>query len=208
MGPSPLTASALVSRPRDAYLGAMSGRERAYESYEGFLRESIKTYWETQRGKRVNFLALLFACQSAWGAAWDEIRDPAMAKRVLTGVGGAAAVALILRIVLGGPIGLLITGASLASLVALYVRRNRQIIAKVSGYREIIAEYRPRYEGVQSDYDEDKIDDKQRRLMIDGLMIRFLDALDDYEPPKDEAEDDRSSFQRHVDAKRDAEDEL
>ena len=105
--------------------------------------------------------------------------------------------ALILRVVLGGPIGLLLTGASIASLVALYVRNNRQVIAKVGGYREIIADYRPRYEAVA----EEAKDEATRHLMIDGLMTRFLNELDAYEPPED-APDARTGFQKHVDAKR------
>ena len=179
------------------FLRKMSESRRAYESYEGFLRESIKTYWDTRRSKRVNFLALLFASQSAWGAAWDEIKDPALAKKVLTGAAGAAAVALILRVVLGGPIGLLLTGASVASLVALYVRNNRQVIAKVGGYREIIANYRERYQAIS----DEASDEPTRHLMIDGLMSRFLDELDAYEPPEEEG-DTRTGFQKHVDAKR------
>ena len=136
-----------------------------------------------------------------WGAAWDEIRDPALAKKVLTGAAGAAAVALILRAVLGGPIGLLLTGASIASLVAFYVRNNRQVIAKVGGYREIIADYRERYQAIT----DEASDDATRHLMIDGLMSRFLDDLDAYEPQENES-DARTGFQRHVDSKREEQD--
>jgi hypothetical protein len=193
----------------------MTKKARAYESYDGFLRESIRTYWESKRGKRINFLALLFACKEAWGAAWDEVKDPGMAKKVLTGAAGAAAVAVVLRLVLGGPIGLLLTGASIASLVALYIRNHKKIMARVGHFRGIIEEYRPRYEKLAAETGD--VDDEARELMIDGLMSRFLDELDAYQPEEeedeeeyededededDEDEDGTSEFARHVESKR------
>ncbi|MEM9192797.1 MAG: hypothetical protein AAGF12_26720 [Myxococcota bacterium] len=184
----------------------MAGTARAYESYEGFLRDAIKTYWESNRGKRINFLALLFASQQAWGAAWDRALTPGTGKKVLMGAGGAAAVALVLRAVLGGPIGLLLTAGSLASLVALYVRNHSKVMARVKGYRELIGEYEPKYTKIIGG----EGDSEQRELMVDGLMSRFLDDLDAYTPEdgegwdEDEEDDEReslSAFERHVERK-------
>jgi hypothetical protein len=190
----------------------MSKKSRAYESYDGFLRESIRTYWESKRGKRINFLALLFACKEAWGAAWDEAKDPGMAKKVLTGAAGAAAVAVVLRLLLGGPLGLVLTAASIASLVALYVKNHKKIMARVGHFRAVIEDYRPKYEKLATD---EGVGGDHRELMIEGLMSRFLDELDAYQPEDeedeeyedDEYEDEEegeapSAFARHVESKR------
>lgn len=190
----------------------MAKQKRAYESYEGFLREAIRTYWSTKKNQRANFLALLFASQSAWGAAWDEMRDPALAKKVLTGAAGAAAVFVLLRVLLGGPLGILVTGASLVSLVSVYIRNNRQIQEKVGGYRNIIRDTRPRYESIQDDYAGGAIDRRQMELMVDGLVARFIEELDAYKPGDSDGDarrrdSDPPSFDKHVSKKQSSDDD-
>lgn len=190
----------------------MAKQKRAYESFEGFLREAIRTYWSTKKNQRANFLALLFASQSAWGAAWDEMRDPELAKRVLTGAAGAATVFVLLRILLGGPLGLLITGASLVSLVTVYVRNNRQIQQKTLGYRQIIRDTEPLYESIQDDYAGGRIDRKQMELMVDGLISRFIAELDAFKAEEVEGASPRTSsdapsFEDHVSDKKASEED-
>ena len=183
---------ALDSMRLSARTSTMSNHSRVYESYEGFLREAIKRYWETGRGKKLNFLSLLFASSQAWMAAVDNAKDPALGKKVLTGAAGAAAVGVLLRVVLGGPIGLLLTAASIASLVAIYVKNHQNVVKRAGAYREIIAEYDNRYNDLSADSAS-----TQHALMIDGLMVRFLDDLDNYELP--ETPSRKSAFADHVD---------
>src|SRR5688572_8512300 len=110
----------------------MSGTDAStYESYQGFLKGTIKAYWESEGRSRLTFLALLLAAREAWQVAWDEVSDPGTAKKLLTGAAGAAAVALLIRTFVGGPIGLLLGGASIASLVAVYVKNRHSINARV-----------------------------------------------------------------------------
>lgn len=160
--------------------------EQDYDSYEGFLRAAIRAYWESGSASRVNFLALLLACRETWQVAWT--RAATSPGRILTGAAGAAAIAVLLRTFLGGPIGILLGGASVASLVAVYVKNHERIWRQVARYRGLIEDYRGRFEQVRGDYIDEKVDRQQRDLMLDGLMSRFLSALDEEPPAEHEGE--------------------
>src|SRR5262245_13444826 len=98
----------------------------AYTSYDGFLKTAIETYWSTRRNQ-IHFVALLLASREAWEVAWDGIRAPGTGTKVLTGAAGVTAVVIALRLLIGGPIGLVLTGVSIAGLAAVYVRNHRRI---------------------------------------------------------------------------------
>ena len=52
------------------------------------------------------------------------------------------------RTFVGGPIGILLTGASIASLVAVYVKNHETIWARVTGYKTLIHEYEKKYDQI------------------------------------------------------------
>jgi hypothetical protein len=163
-----------------------SEREReplapAYASYDGFLKAAIETYWESRRNQ-VHFVALLLASREAWEVAWDGVRAPGTGRKVLTGAAGATAVLVALRLLIGGPIGLVLTGASVAGLAAVYVRNHRRIWDQQERYRRLLGEYRVKYDRVRADWIEGRVEEQQRDLMIDGLMNRLLEEIDE-EPP-------------------------
>ena len=159
--------------------GTASTEASTYETYQGFLKGAIKAYWGSEGRSRATFLALLLAAREAWEVAWDEVKEPGNAKKLLTGAAGAAAVALLIRTFLGGPIGLLLGGASIASLVAVYVKNRKQIHGRVDHCRGLVAKYRPQWDAVRGDWAEGKLRTDQRDLMMDGLMARFLVELDE-----------------------------
>lgn len=186
----------------------MSTETEAYESYEGFLRAAIREYWEQNTRSKVNFLALLLATRSAWQVAWDGVAGVG-GKKILTGAAGAAALAVLLRVVVGGPIGLILTGASVASLVAIYVKNHERIWRRVAHYKTIIDTYRDRYDAIAQDHEDGGIGDEQLELMVDGLLARFLVALDqklegdeEEEEDDDDDDDDSMSFSGHVQRKK------
>ena len=169
-------------------------RDAAYTSYDGFLKAAIKTYWE-KKGDRVNFIALLLASREAWEVAWGEVSAPGSGKKLLTGAAGAAAVVVALRLVLGGPVGLILTGASIASLGALYARNHRRIWAQQERYQTLLSQYRVKHAQVRAKFVDGDIDADERALMIDGLLRRLLDDIDEPPPGLDderrrEGEDD------------------
>jgi hypothetical protein len=165
--------------------------EDAYKSYDGFLKAAIKTYWE-KGGSRVNFISLLLASREAWEVAWDEVRQPGTGKKVLTGAAGAAAVVVILRLVLGGPVGLILTAASVASLGALYARNHKKIWAQQERYKAILGQYRVKHQQVRGKFVDGGIDADERDLMIEGLLRRFIEEIEQ-EPDLGEDEDDEKT---------------
>ena len=164
------------------WLPVMADAPATYDSFSAFLHTAILRYW-TGSKNRVNFLALLFATREAWDVAWDRATSPGSGKKVLTGAAGVAVVAVLVRVFLGGPIGLLLTGASAASFVALYAKNHERIWQQVARYKQLVGAYRPKYDACRIDYIEGKVAREQMELMIDGLLGRFLAELD-IEPPK------------------------
>lgn len=147
----------------------------AYDSYEGFLREAIRRHWESRPKERLSFLSLLMATREAWQVAWD--RASRSGQKLATGAAGTAAALVLLRAFVGGPLGFLLTGASVASLATLYARQHDQVRARAERYRELVADYRGRYAAVKNRYILGDIDRPERDLMIDGLLQRFLSDL-------------------------------
>lgn len=163
------------------------------ETYDGFLKTAIKKYWD-QGADRVNFIALLLASREAWSVAWDGVRAPGTGKKLLTGAAGAAAVVVILRTLLGGPIGLILTGASVASLGALYARNHKRIWAQQERYKTLINQYRIKHQQVRTKFVDGGLDADERDLMVDGLLRRFLEELD-VPPVIEEAEEESDEDQ-------------
>lgn len=146
-------------------------------TFDGFLKTAIKKYWE-QGSDRANFIALLLATREAWEVAWEGVRAPGSGKKILTGTAGAAAVVVVLRLLLGGPIGLILTGASVASLGALYARNHKRIWAQQDRYKQLINQYRVKHQQVRTKFVDGSLDADERDLMVDGLLRRFLEDLD------------------------------
>ncbi len=155
-------------------------RPKIHDNYDQFLQVALATYYEKGgKGKRVNFLALLLASGETWKVAYKRVKNVSLTGKVVTGVAGAVAVRMLLRYALAGPIGIVLTAASVASLVSLYLRNQDAIAAKVKGYRELIKEYEVKYEKVRGDWVDRKIDADQRDLMMDGLLQRFLAEIEE-----------------------------
>jgi hypothetical protein len=155
----------------------MSYPRAVYASFDGFLKATLETYWSKRRNQ-VHFVALLLASREAWEVAWGGITAPGAGQRALTGAAGAAAIYVALRLLIGGPIGLVLTGVSVASLVTIYAQNHRRIWDQQERYKKLIAAYRVKYDQIKAKYVEGLVDEPQRDLMIDGLMNRFFEDID------------------------------
>jgi hypothetical protein len=155
-------------------------RPKIHDNYDQFLQVALATYYEKGgKGKRVNFLALLLASGETWKVAYKRVKNVSLTGKVVSGVAGAVAIRMLLRYALAGPIGIVLTAASVASLVSLYLRNQDAIAAKVKGYREMIKEYELKYEKVRGDWVDRKVSADQRDLMLDGLLQRFLAEIEE-----------------------------
>lgn len=150
-----------------------------YRDFDAFVKQSVKDYydrgWTTRRG---NFIALLIASGQTLSLAKDSVVDGTGTKKVAIGAAAVMALQLALRFVLG-PVGIVLTGAAAASLVAYFIRNQKDILKKVQQYKVLIADVEKKYDAAQSDWRDGKYDLAQRNLMIDGLMKRFVADVDE-----------------------------
>jgi hypothetical protein len=157
-----------------------SGRS-IYGEWDAFLKQGIREYydrgWTTRRG---NFIALLIASgQTALSLAKDSVVDGSGTKRVAIGAGLVVALRIGLKYALGGPLGLVMTVAAAASMVAYLIKNQRDVVRKVGNYRAMIVDTRQRYEDIQGGWRDGKYAATDRNLMIDGLMKRFIAQVDE-----------------------------
>jgi hypothetical protein len=149
-----------------------------YDTFDDFLQAAIRDYYE--RGwQRPNFLALLIASGQTGTMATTALGSTGGLKRLALGTMGIMAVRVILVRVITGPLGLILTGVSVASLIALFVRNQREIIAKTARFRELISSTRESFEETQTGYRQNRLDARERNLMVDGLLKRFLRECDE-----------------------------
>ena len=175
--------------------------EPGFDTFPDFLRSALTRYFRARGSSKLVLLALLFASREAWGVALGHAVDPETGKRVLKGVGGAAAVALLLRVLLGGPLGLLLGGISVASLVAVYVKEGAKVGDEVVRVRAVVTDFRTRFAELDETCQRSDMPGDQRELMMEGLMSRFLVALDEkVESPAPRAES-VNEFAAHVAAR-------
>jgi hypothetical protein len=153
--------------------------EPRYETFEELLKTGIKEYYARGwKSRKANFIALLFASGQTLSLVTDGAKSGANLKKAAIGAVSVVALRYLLRYLVGGPIGILLTGAAVASLVAFFVK-NRQVVAdRAERYRELIADYRVKYEQLQAGYRDNRYQESERNLMIDGMLKRLLDDLD------------------------------
>ncbi len=160
---------------------AAANAQGLYGSYDAFLKQAIREYydrgWTTRKG---NFIALLIASGStSMALAKDSVVDGSGTKKVAIGAGLAIALRVGLRYALGGPLGLVLSVAAGASMIAYFVRNQKDIIKKVGMYKTVIADAQKRYDEVQEGWRDGKYQVTDRNLMIDGLMKQFITQVDE-----------------------------
>jgi|SRR5581483_307243 len=152
----------------------------SYDTFEDYLKLAVKEYydrgWKNRRG---NFIALVVASGQATSMAKDAVSGQKGLRNVAAGAIGVVAVRLALRWALGGPLGILLTAATGASLVAYFVRNQKEITSKITRFRERITEERAKFEEIQAGYRANRFDARERNLMVDGQLKRFLADLDE-----------------------------
>ena len=170
-----------MAETRDASKEPAGGSQGIYGSFEAFLKQAIREYydrgWTTRRG---NFIALLIASGStSMALAKDSVVSGEGAKKVAIGAGLVVALRIGLRFAIGGPLGLVLTLASGAAMVSYFVRNQKDIVKKVGSYKALITEHETRYNDVQAGWRDGKYQMTDRNLMIDGLMKQFIARVDE-----------------------------
>jgi hypothetical protein len=151
-----------------------------FDTYDDFVKAAIKDYyergWKTRKG---NFVALLIASGQVFNIAKDQVTGEGGVQKLAVGAAAIVALRVGLRFALGGPLGILITGLSLASLTAFFWRNQKEIMAKIPRYKELLAQTKTKFEEIQTGYRAGRYDARERNLMVDGLHKRFLAECDE-----------------------------
>lgn len=152
----------------------------AYDSFDEYLKLAIKEYYE--RGwtsRRANFLALVLASGQVASMAKDSVTTEKGLRNIAVGAVSVVALRLALRWALGGPLGLLLTAATAASGVAFLFKNQKEVSAKVGRYKDLVAKERTKFEDIQAGYRANRYDARERNLMVDGALKRFLAEIDE-----------------------------
>ena len=152
-----------------------------YEDFDSFLKVGIREYydrgWTKRRG---NFIALLIASgQTSLSLAKDSVVDGEGTKKVAIGAAAVLALRVGLKYAIGGPLGLVLTVAAGASMVSYFFRNQKDIIRKVGIYKKVIKDSKAQYDDTINGWRNGAYEESQRNLMIDGLMKRFLEQIDE-----------------------------
>jgi hypothetical protein len=151
-----------------------------FDTYDEFLKQAIKDYydrgWKTRKG---NFVALLVASGQTVSLARDSFTGEKGLQRAAIGAGALVALRIGLSFALTGPLGILLTGLAGASLVAFFLKNQKEISAKIPRLRKTIGETKVQFEEIQTGYRANKYGVRERNLMVDGLLKRFLAQCDE-----------------------------
>lgn len=150
-----------------------------YHSFDRFLQSGIKEYYErSARSNKTRFAALLILSGEAVPMAVDAMKGLLTPGRLAAGALGVMALRIGLRWVLGGPIGMVLTGLTAASMVAYYFNHELEIWDEVRRCRRVLEKTRQDYQSIQERFAAGRFSEDERDLMIDGLQQRFLRSID------------------------------
>jgi hypothetical protein len=154
--------------------------QAAYDTFDEYLRLALKEYYERGwKARRANFIAFLWASGQVVAMARGAVSGEKGLKNLAMGTAGVVALRLALRWALGGPLGILLTAATAASLIAFALKNQKDISSKMGRMRERIGEEKNRFEEIQSGYRANRYDARERNLMVEGQLKRFLGDIDE-----------------------------
>lgn len=152
----------------------------SFDTYEAFLKQAIKDYYDRGwKTRKANFVALLIASGQTAAMAKDSLTGEKGLQRAAIGAAGLVALRIGIGFAITGPLGILLTGLAGASLIAFFIKNQKDITKKVPRLRTVIAETRARFEEIQSGYRANRYQSRERNLMVDGLLKRFLTDCDE-----------------------------
>lgn len=147
----------------------------AFDTYDEFVRAATKDYYERSwKTRRANFIALLIASGQTMALAKDALTGEGGMKKAALGAGALVALRIGLRYALAGPLGIVLTGVTAASLIAFFLKNQKDIVSKIDRFKRLIGDTRTRFDEIQAGYRANRYDARERNLMVDGLMKRFL----------------------------------
>jgi hypothetical protein len=147
-----------------------------YETFDAFMQQVIKDVYD-KGAKRSEFVAVVIASGELLPMAWGRIRKSGL-RELAVGAAGVVALRLGLRWVLGGPLGIILTGFTVATLISFFWSNQKEVMARVGPYKTVIRDAREKFEDVQARYRDGRYDAGERALLVEGLLRRVLGEIE------------------------------
>ncbi len=147
-----------------------------YESFDAFMQQIIRDTYE-RGAKRPEFVALVIASGELLPMAWGRIKKAGV-RDVAIGAAGVVALRFGLRWLVGGPLGVILTGFTVATLISFFWSHQKDVLARRKPYKTLIADTLDKYEDIQARYRDGRYDAGERALLIEGLLRRVLTEIE------------------------------
>jgi len=147
-----------------------------YETFDAFMQQVIKDTYENG-AKRAEFVALVIASGELLPMAWGRIRKSGV-REIVAGAAGVVALRLGLRYLLAGPLGIVLTGFTVATLVSFFWANQRAVTRRVRPYQKTIRDSREKFEDIQARYRDGRYDTGERALLVEGLLRRVESEIE------------------------------
>jgi hypothetical protein len=155
-----------------------------YESFDGFMQQVIKETYD-RGAKRAEFVALVLASGELLPLAWGRMKKTGV-RDLAIGAAGVVALRFGLKWLLGGPLGVILTGFSVATMISFFWSHQKEVLARRKPYKTLIQETHDKFDDIQARYQDGRYDAGERALLIEGLLRRVLTEVE--KPVEEEAE--------------------
>ena len=147
-----------------------------YENFDGFMQQVIKDTYD-KGARRAEFVALLLASGELIPMAWGRVRKTGV-KEFAMGAAGVVAIRVALRYLLGGPLGVVFTGFTVATLISFFWSHQTEVLARRKPYKKLISETHEKFDDIQGRFRDGRYDEGERALLIEGLLRRVLTEIE------------------------------
>lgn len=153
-----------------------------YETFDAFMQQVLKDTYD-HGAKRAEFVALVIASGELLPMAWGRLKKSGV-RELAVGAAGVVALRVGLKYLLGGPVGMILTGFTFATLVSFFWSNQRDVMRRVRPYKTVIYEAREKFEDIQARYRDGRYDAGERALLIEGLLRRVESEIEAPLPPE------------------------
>ena len=158
-----------------------------YETFDAFMQQVIKDTYDAG-AKRAEFVALVIASGELLPLAWGRIRKSGV-KELAVGAAGAVALRVGLKYLLGGPLGMILSGFTVATLISFFWSNQKEVMRRVRPYKEVLRDSQKKFDDIQARYRDGRYDAGERALLIEGLLRRVETEVEAPMPAEEETED-------------------
>ncbi|MBC8071356.1 MAG: hypothetical protein IAG13_23725 [Deltaproteobacteria bacterium] len=147
-----------------------------YETFDAFMQQVIKETYD-HGAKRAEFVALVIASGELLPMAWGRVKKTGV-KEFALGAAGVVALRVGLKYLIGGPLGMILTGFTAATLISFFWSNQKEVMHRVKPYKKVIRDSHEKFDDVQARYQDGRYDAGERALLVEGLLRRVLAEIE------------------------------